>query len=74
MAHHLDPYDKTIQTWDTNTGAAFGKPLEGNTGSVRSVACTPDGQHTISGRNDKTNHVWNSFPKISIHHLYASGE
>ena len=39
------------------TGAAFGKPLEGNTGFVWSVACTPDGQRTISGPNDKTNRV-----------------
>lgn len=36
-------YDKFIRIWDANTDAV-GKPLEGNTGSVWSVACTPDRQ------------------------------
>ena len=66
------PYDKIIRIWDVNTGA-IGKPLEGDSGSVWSVACTPDGQRdpmtkpTASGT-----HFYIFYP--SLHPLYASGE
>jgi WD40 repeat protein len=41
--------DKTIRMWDAETGSAVGKPLEGHTGGVSSVAYSPDGRHIISG-------------------------
>jgi WD40 repeat protein len=50
----------TIRIWDARTGAAIGQPLKGHTGSVRSVACSPDGQHIISGSNDRTIRIWDA--------------
>ena len=63
----FDSYEKTIRIWDANTGAAFGKPLEGNAGFGWSVACTPDGRRTISGPNDKTNRVRDLFSIFFYH-------
>ena len=37
-----------------------GKPLEGHTRSVRSVACSPDGKHITSGSYDKTIRIWDA--------------
>jgi WD40 repeat protein len=41
-------------------GSAVGKPLEGHTGYVLSVAYSPDGRHIISGSYDKTIRIWNA--------------
>jgi len=35
-------------------------PLEGHTGSVLSVAYSPDGRHIISGSLDNTIQIWNA--------------
>jgi len=46
--------------WEAETGAAVGKPLTGHTGAVRSVAYSLDGQHVISGSDDKTIRMWDA--------------
>jgi WD40 repeat protein len=56
----LDHDDKTIRIWNAETGSAVGKPLEGHTDTVWSVAYSPDGQHIISGSKDKTIRIWNA--------------
>jgi WD40 repeat protein len=55
-----DPRHRTIRMWDAETGAAVGKPLEGHTDSVRSVAYSPDGRHIISGSDDHTIRMWDA--------------
>jgi WD40 repeat protein len=52
------PYDDTIRVWDLATGAPLGEPLTGHTGSVESVAVTPDGARIVSGGDDDTIRVW----------------
>jgi len=52
--------DTTIRIWDAETGDAVGKPLEGHTDSVESVAYSPDGRHIISGSGDNTIRIWNA--------------
>ena len=54
------PNDKTIRIWDSETGAVVGKPLEGHTGRVNSVAYSPNGRHIISGSNDCTIRIWDA--------------
>lgn len=65
-------YDNTVRVWDfrrsdTYTGRSVSGPFaypslsvlfEGHTGAVRSVAFSPDGEHILSGSNDKTIHVF----------------
>ena len=50
----------TIWIWDAKTGAAIGKPLEGHTHHVLSVAYSPDGQHILSGSRDSTIRIWDA--------------
>ena len=52
--------DKTIRIWDAETGAAVGKPLEGHSLYVSSVAYSPDGWFIISGSHDRTIRIWNA--------------
>ncbi|KAG2136390.1 hypothetical protein DEU56DRAFT_887596 [Suillus clintonianus] len=41
-----------------HTGEAIGAPFRGHTGSVHSVAISPDGKQIVSGSEDKTIRVW----------------
>ncbi|KAG2121903.1 WD40-repeat-containing domain protein [Suillus clintonianus] len=50
--------DRTIQLWDIATGEAVGAPFQGHTGSVQSVAISPDGKYIVSGSSDNTIRVW----------------
>ena len=52
--------DKTIRIWDTETGAAVGKPLEGHSEGVYSVTYSPDGRRIISGSRDKMIRIWDA--------------
>ena len=54
--------DKTIRTWDAETGATVGIPLQGETACVVSVAYSPDSQNVASGSDDNTIHVSEPFP------------
>jgi WD40 repeat protein len=46
--------------WDAETGAAFGTPLEGHTGLMRSIAYSPDGQYITSGSDGNTVRIWDA--------------
>ena len=49
-----------ICIWDVETGTTIGNPLKGHTDRVQSVAYSPDGQHIISGSDDKTIWIWDT--------------
>ncbi len=49
--------DKTLRLWDL-AGNAIGSPFEGHSGSVRSVAFSPDGDRIVSGSDDETLRLW----------------
>ena len=51
-------YDKTTQTWNANTDEAVGASLQGHTGSVLSVAISPDGKLVVSSSDYMTIRVW----------------
>jgi WD40 repeat protein len=51
--------DKTICVWNAMTGETVAGPFTGHTGSVNSVAFSPDGQQIVSGSDDQTIHMWN---------------
>ncbi|KAG8777493.1 hypothetical protein FRC12_000360 [Ceratobasidium sp. 428] len=50
--------DNNIQIWDTRTGQPVGPLLEGHTGTVLSVAYSPDGAYLVSGSEDCTLRIW----------------
>ena len=52
--------DKTIQLWDVQTGGKVGSHLQGHTGSVFSIAFSPDGRYIVSGSDDRTIQLWNA--------------
>src|SRR5258706_12083628 len=52
--------DRTLRTWDAETGAPVSDPLEGHTGLVESIAYSPDGRHIISGSSDCTIRIWDA--------------
>ena len=46
--------DRTIRVWDAETGEDVMGPLKGHSGSVTSVAFSPDGRRIVSGSDDTT--------------------
>ena len=65
-------FDRTIRTWDAEAGPADGKPLEGHTHSVQSIAYSPDGRYIASGSYDNTTRVWDPFLYAPTQHSSRS--
>ncbi|KAG8713021.1 hypothetical protein FRC09_019214 [Ceratobasidium sp. 395] len=51
-------WDKTIQVWDTATGAKAIPELQGHKSYIHSVTFSYDGRLIISGSSDKTIRLW----------------
>ncbi|KAF8130209.1 WD40-repeat-containing domain protein, partial [Boletus edulis] len=61
---------KTIRVWNATTGQCVVASFEGHTDHVFSVACSPDGNHIVSGSWDKTIKVWRTQALLSFSNLY----
>ncbi|KAJ7660607.1 WD40-repeat-containing domain protein [Mycena rosella] len=64
--------DTTLRMWDVRTGTAVGKPLEGHTNYVQSIAFSPNGKLIVSGSNDNTVRIWDASTGIASIHLQSS--
>jgi WD40 repeat protein len=53
--------DQTVKLWDAQTGQET-ITLRGNTGSVESVAFSPDGKRLASGSVNGTVKIWDGTP------------
>jgi WD40 repeat protein len=61
-------YDKTVRLWDAVTGAAL-RTLEGHSGSVSSVAFSPDGKVVTSASDDYTVRLWDAVTGAALRTL-----
>jgi WD40 repeat protein/uncharacterized caspase-like protein len=52
-------YDQVAKVWDVATGAEI-RPLIGHSGSVNSVAFSPDGKQILTSSSDNTIKIWNA--------------
>lgn len=63
-------FDTTLKLWNLATGKEIAT-LEGNAGSVHSVAISSDGRTVASANGDKTIKLWNSVTGQEIRTLYG---
>lgn len=63
-------FDTTLKLWNLATVKEIAT-LEGNAGSVHSVATSPDGRTVASGNGDKTIKLWNLLTGQEIRTLYG---
>jgi WD40 repeat protein/tRNA A-37 threonylcarbamoyl transferase component Bud32 len=63
-------FDTTVKLWNLSTGKEIAT-LEGNAGSVHSVATSPDGRIVVSGNGDNTVKLWNLATGQEIRTLYG---
>ncbi len=63
-------FDTTLKLWNLATGKEI-FTLEGNAGSVHSVATSPDGRTVASGNGDNTIKLWNPLTGQEIRTLYG---
>ena len=62
-----------VQVWDASIGTHL-LSYKGHSGSVRTVAWSPDGRHIASGSSEKTVQIWdaNTGANVYTYHGHSS--